>query len=113
MSLDIIIDACDKKIFCENYEYLNEESDIPFDERCQMKTIISLKNEDELFDALSFIALQNEQDFDNNVYTIFEQEDFENLRDSFTLSEEVLVAVEQILDEVDFSKQVVTIYPWW
>jgi hypothetical protein len=113
MSLDIIIDACDKQLFYDNYEYFNKESDIPFDQRCQMKTIVSLKNEDELFDALSFIALQNEQEFDNNLYTIFDQEDFKKLGNNPKLSEEVLEAVVKVLSEVDFDRQVVTVYPWW
>jgi len=114
MGLDIIMEACETKIFYENEGYFNLETadEIPFNERCQMRTIESVKNDYELLDELSFVVSCADKEIDNCKYTILEQEELEQLTHK-KLSEEGLKAIKKVLAEVDFEKETVTVYPWW
>ncbi len=114
MGLDILFEACETKKFYENEDYMNDDdrAEIAFNERCQMRTIETVKNDDALFDGLSLIALYADKEFENCQYTVFDKEDFEKLARK-NLTDEGLEAVKKVLAEVDFDKETVTVYPWW
>ena len=114
MGLDIILESSKKEIFFKNIAYFNvdTEDDIPFNERCQMRTIDLLKNDYEFLDELGFVVGHACKDLDNCKYTIVEQEELVELTRR-NLSEEAQQALKKVLEEVDFKKEIVTIYPWW
>ncbi|HAZ05584.1 hypothetical protein [Acetobacterium wieringae] len=114
MSLDIIFDVCETKTFYENEEYMNNDDcdEIAFNERCQMRTIDSVKNDYELLDALSLIAFYDDKEVENCQYTVFYQEDLEKLT-SKNISEDGREVIAKVLREVDFDHETVTVYPWW
>lgn len=114
MSLDIILEASKKENFYENMAYLNNdtEADIPFNERCQMRTIEIVKNDYEFLEEIAMVVGQADKDLDNGYYTIVEPEEWLALT-HIKLSEEAQKAVEKVLTEVDFENEIVTVYPWW
>lgn len=114
MDLDIILDVCEIKKFYENYDYFNVEDpeEIGFNVRCQMRTIDSVKNDYDLLDAMSVVAIYADKEIENCQYTILEKKELEELitKDISVDGREVL---EKVLAEVDFDKETVTVYPWW
>jgi hypothetical protein len=114
MGLDILFEACETKKFYENEDYMNDDGydEIAFNERCQMRTIDSVKNDYELLDALSLIALYEDKEFENCQYTVFYKEELEKLI-SKNISAEGLEVIKKVLAEVDFDNETVTVYPWW
>jgi len=115
MGLDLILEATEKKKFYENSAYFNQEAEdeIPFNVRCQTRTIESLKNEEELMDALGDMEARAFREIDSCRYIIVDKEGVQELIRNPNLSKEAQQALEKVLEEVDFEKEIFTVYPWW
>ncbi|MDD3305823.1 MAG: hypothetical protein PHO29_01835 [Acetobacterium sp.] len=115
MGLDLILEATEKKKFYENSAYFNQETEdeIPFNVRCQTRTIESLKNEEELMGALGDIEVRAFREIESCRYIIVDKESVQELIRNPNLSEEAQQALEKVLEEVDFEKEIFTVYPWW
>lgn len=114
MGLDIILDVCETKKFYENYCYFNVEDpeEIAFNVRCEMRTIDSVKNDYDLLDAMSIVAFYAGKEIENCLYTTLDKKELEQLTTK-DISTEGRKALEKVLAEVDFDKEMVTVYPWW
>lgn len=111
MGLLVTVQIGDADIIAANEEFLNTEmeNELPFDQRCKMKTVDHIYNDWDFVMSLDEITGNPAK---NCEYVLLEEEDVHALKDQ-QMSEESQEVISQLIKTVDFSKQVVSLFAWW
>ncbi|WP_373485594.1 Con-6 family protein [Acetobacterium malicum] len=64
-------------------------------------------------DALGDMEARAFREIDSCRYIIVDKEGVQELIRNPNLSEEAQQALKKVLEEVDFEKEIFTVYPWW